>query len=83
MLTLIQEHHQLESRMREIRSYGSEGGGTVTPFSLPLSKKFTGVGYLWKSTSFSFACVICQLIWRRVVRGRGSGPFYLGAHLKG
>jgi len=33
------KHHRLESRMREIRSYGSEGGGAETNrLSLPLSR---------------------------------------------
>jgi hypothetical protein len=33
--------HQLESRMREIRLSGSEGGGAVSRPPLPLSKAFS------------------------------------------
>jgi len=33
---MTESNYQPESRMREIRQSGSEGGGTVTPFSLPL-----------------------------------------------
>src|SRR4029450_10540809 len=39
MSTLIEVNHRLESRMREIRSSGSEGGGIeLNRSSLPLSK---------------------------------------------
>ena len=41
-------NYQLESRMREIRQSGSEGGGTNNRFSLPLlnpSGKPSGDGY--------------------------------------
>ncbi len=39
MSTLIEVNHRLESRMREIRTSGSEGGGIeLNRSSLPLSK---------------------------------------------
>ena len=39
MLSLTVRPHRLESRMREIRPSGLEGGGAVTPLSLPLSDR--------------------------------------------
>src|SRR5437867_9072670 len=41
MLSLKVRPHQLESRMREIRPSGSEGGVAITPPSLPLSRQST------------------------------------------
>jgi hypothetical protein len=37
-VNLFQSNHQLESRMREIRLSGSEGGAKLFLSSLPLSK---------------------------------------------
>ncbi len=44
---LYEVNHQLESRMREIRLSGSEGGGATNRLSLPLSDALPIFGFLW------------------------------------
>ena len=33
-------NHRLESRVREIRSHGSEGGGRKAPYPYPLCRRY-------------------------------------------
>jgi hypothetical protein len=44
MLSLTVRPHRLESRMREIRPSGSEGGVAIDPPSLPLSTHTNNLG---------------------------------------
>ena len=74
---LFEVNHQLESRMRETRSSGSEGGGTQTnESSLPLSRATPGSlgGEVARLVEIDVRCRLFEASGTRGTRVHGLSP---------